>query len=80
MYRLAQVICCASLDFGKSLVHEILDQLMGWSPIVQDVKTDWKIEFFGDFMVSGVLLTPTNRLPGIYLSSLWAWRFDSHFD
>lgn len=70
MYRLAQVICYASLDFGKSLVHEIPDQLMGWSPIAQDEETDWKIEFFGDCMVSGVLLTPTDRLLGIYLSSL----------
>lgn len=60
MYCSAQVIRYNSRDFIKSFIHEILDKLMGWSPIAQDEETDWKIEFFGDCMISGVLLTPTD--------------------
>lgn len=57
MYRSAQVIRQDSSDFGKRLVDQSLDLLMRWSPIAHDEETNGKIEFFGDRMVTTVLLT-----------------------
>lgn len=60
MYRLAQVIRYGSTDFGKRTLEQIPDLLMRWSPIAHDEEANGKIEVFGDYMVSTVLLTATD--------------------